>query len=50
MKEAGAKGELDLNALGDKIRARQAELYEEIIDSGEVGDTDEAVVEEIPAA
>jgi hypothetical protein len=50
MKEAHEKGEIDLNALGDKLRARQAELYQRIEEEGDVGETDEADAEEIAEA
>ena len=50
MKEAHAAGKVDLDALGDKIRARQAELYERVKADGDVGETDEADAEEIEGA
>lgn len=47
MKQAHQAGKIDLDALGDKIRARQAELYREVENDGEVGETAEADAEEI---
>lgn len=47
-KKAHLDGKIDLNAIGDKMRARQAELYREIERDGEIGDTHEADAEEIP--
>ena len=41
------KGEIDLNALGETLRARQAELYDQIISTGETGRTDEAQPDEV---
>lgn len=49
-KAAHAKGELDLDALGEKMRARQAELYAAIEQTGDEGETDEADAEEIQSA
>jgi hypothetical protein len=49
-KEAAAAGKLDLEELGGRLRARQAELYDQIIVTGETGPTAEAMVEEIPEA
>lgn len=46
-KAAHAKGEIDLDEIGARLRARQAELYDQIMADGELGPTDEAVVEEI---
>jgi len=46
-KEAHAAGKLDLDEIGDRLRARQAELYQAIERTGEMGDTDEADAEEI---
>lgn len=46
-REAHEKGEIDLDALGEKLRTRQAQLYDQIQDSGELGKTREAVAEEI---
>ena len=46
-KEAHAAGKLDLDEIGRKLRARQAELYAEIEATGELGKTDEADAEEI---
>jgi hypothetical protein len=45
--EAHEKGKIDLEALGEKLRARQAELYDQIEKSGELGKTHEAEAEEI---
>ncbi|MGC6329378.1 hemerythrin domain-containing protein [Rhizorhabdus sp. FW153] len=46
-REAHDKGEIDLNALGETLRARQAELYDQIISTGETGRTDEAQPDEV---
>lgn len=48
MKEAHAKGEIDLDAIGERLRARQAELYAQVEADGDLGPTDEADAEEIP--
>ena len=45
--EAHDKGKIDLDALGERLRARQAELYDQIEESGELGKTREAKAEEI---
>ena len=45
--EAHEKGDIDLDALGEKLRARQAELYKDIEKTGELGKTNEAEAEEI---
>ena len=47
-KAAHAAGKLDLDALGEKLRARQAELYDQVEQEGEIGETHEAIAEEIP--
>jgi hypothetical protein len=47
MKEAHQKGRIDLDALGETLRARQAELYGEVETEGDVGPTHEANAEEI---
>ena len=47
-KAAHREGKIDLDAIGDQLRARQAELYDEIVSDGELGPTNEAVAEEIP--
>ncbi len=49
-KKAHAKGKVDLDALGRTMRDRQAQLYGEIIATGDEGDTNEANAEEIPGA
>jgi hypothetical protein len=49
-KAAHRAGKIDLDALGDRLKARQTELYDEIATTGEEGDTDEANAEEIPGA
>ena len=49
-KEAHASGKLDLDALGEELRARQAELYDQVSRKGELGETDEADAGEIPSA
>ena len=46
--EAHRAGKLDLDALGDTMRARQAELYDLIARTGETGPTRDANAEEIP--
>jgi len=46
-REAHDKGEIDLDALGETLRARQAELYDQIISTGETGRTDEAQPDEV---
>lgn len=45
--EAHVDGKIDLEALGERLRARQAELYKEIEQTGELGKTREADAEEI---
>lgn len=47
MKEAHEKGKVDLDALGDKMRARQAELYRAVEKKGDMGETHQADAEEI---
>jgi hypothetical protein len=49
-KQAHAAGKVDLDALGETLRARQAELYDEVAADGDIGDTDEADASEVPAA
>ena len=49
-KQAHAEGKVDLDELGDRLRARQAELYDQVIETGEMGETDEARAEEIEVA
>ena len=46
-REMHLAGKIDLDALGDTLRARQAELYRQVEETGEVGPTDEADVDEI---
>lgn len=46
-KAAHAAGKLDLDEIGARLRARQAELYDQILADGELGPTHEADVEEI---
>ena len=46
-KEAHEAGKVDLDALGDKLRTRQAELYDEIAETGETGKTCDAVADEV---
>ena len=43
-------GKIDLDALGEQLRTRQAELYAAIEETGDEGETDEANAEEIPTA
>jgi hypothetical protein len=47
-KQAHADGKIDLDALGDEMRTRQKQLYDQVADTGELGPTDEAEVEEVP--
>ncbi|WP_404711721.1 hemerythrin domain-containing protein [Sphingomonas sp. MMS24-J13] len=49
-KKAHAAGKVDLDALGKAMRDRQAELYGEILETGDQGETEEADAEEIPTA
>jgi len=49
-KKAHAAGKLDLDALGGTLRARQAQLYDQLAAAGEVGRTAEADAEEIQTA
>lgn len=49
MKQAHAEGRIDLDAIGETLRARQAELYGQVEADGDVGPTEEADAEEIPA-
>ena len=46
-KAAHAEGDIDLEALGERLRARQAELYDEIAATGETGKTCEAQPDEV---
>jgi hypothetical protein len=47
-KAAHREGKVDLDALGERMAARQAELYANIEATGDEGETHEAVAEEIP--
>ena len=49
-KAAHEAGRIDLDALGDKIRARQAQLYDQIAATGETGKTREAQPDEVERA
>jgi hypothetical protein len=49
-KAAHADGRIDLDALGEQLRTRQAELYDKVVSEGDIGDTEEAEAEEIPTA
>ena len=49
-KAAHVAGRIDLDALGEQLRARQAELYDQVVARGDVGPTDEADAEEIGTA
>ncbi|WP_294391981.1 hemerythrin domain-containing protein [uncultured Sphingomonas sp.] len=49
-KQAHRDGKVDLDELGRTLEARQAELYANLEQFGDEGDTHEAVAEEIPAA
>lgn len=46
-KAAAAEGRLDLDEVGQRLRARQAELYDEVVEDGDVGETHEADAEEV---
>lgn len=45
--EAHGEGKINLDELGEQLRARQAELYDQIEKTGELGKTREAQAEEI---
>jgi len=45
--KAHGDGKIDLDALGERLRARQAELYQQIEQTGEMGKTCEADAEEV---
>ncbi|ATE65974.1 hemerythrin domain-containing protein [Rhizorhabdus dicambivorans] len=49
-KAAHERGEIDLNALGETLRTRQAQLYDEIEATGETGKTREAQPDEVEKA
>jgi len=49
-KQAHSKGEIDLDALGEALRTRQAELYDEIAATGETGATCEAQPDEVESS
>lgn len=49
-KSAHEDGKIDLDALGEKLRARQAELYDQISTTGETGKTHEAQPDEVEQA
>jgi hypothetical protein len=49
-KQAHEDGKIDLDAIGEQLRARQAELYDQIGASGELGKTNEAEANEIEKA
>ena len=46
-KGAHAEGKIDLDALGEKLRSRQAQLYDDIAATGETGKTGEAQPDEV---
>jgi len=46
-KAAHAEGKIDLDALGEKLRSRQAQLYDDIAATGETGKTSEAQPDEV---
>jgi len=48
-KQAHRDGKIDLDGIGEKMRARQADLYQEIERDGEIGETREADAGEIPS-
>jgi len=47
--KAHADGRIDLDTLGDELRKRQRELYDDIARTGETGPTHEAMADEVPA-
>ncbi len=49
-KQAHADGKIDLDAIGERLRARQRQLYEQVERTGDLGETHEVQVEEIPSA
>jgi len=49
-KAAHAAGKLDLDAVGEQLRTRQQDLYDQVVEEGEIGETQEADAEEIPSA
>ncbi len=49
-KAAHASGKIDLDALGERLRARQAQLYDDIARTGETGKTSEAQPDEVERA
>lgn len=49
-KKAHVAGKLDLDAIGEQLRARQAQLYDQIVTTGEVGKTREAEADEVETA
>ena len=49
-KKAHQDGKVDLEALGEQLRSRQAELYDQVGATGETGKTDEADANEIETA
>lgn len=46
-KAAHASGKIDLDAVGETLRARQAQLYDDIARTGETGKTSEAQPDEV---
>ncbi len=49
-KKAHRSSDIDLDALGEKLRARQAKLYDDIATTGETGKTREAQPDEVEKA
>lgn len=49
-KAAHREGKIDLDALGERLRVRQQELYDRIMESGDEGRTCEANADEVPIA
>ena len=49
-REAHRSGDIDLEALGEQLRTRQAQLYDEIAKTGETGKTCEAQPDEVEKA
>lgn len=48
-KKAQGDGKIDLDAIGEKLRARRRDLYDHLARTGDEGKTCEAVAEEIPS-
>jgi hypothetical protein len=48
-KQADKAGKIDLDALGEQMRVRQRELYDQIAETGDLGVTHEPEPEEVPS-